>query len=136
MTTYRFDCNQFWADRTKPEVAHFIGGKEESAIWNPSIWMSFNFLHTRLSILHMSSFNFKALNTTDIWQEMSRQKTGTNYNTCCLKEHKIAFFYENYKVVVMMLEYIFIFTNTKTLLCRSLSNIGNIKGVQFSIAHV
>ena len=29
LTTYRFDYNQFWAIRTRPEVAYFIGAKKE-----------------------------------------------------------------------------------------------------------
>jgi len=77
LTTYRFDWNQFWADRTEPEVAHFIGAKKKVPI--KIVWFQWFFMFSIhfLSRLHFSSFNFKAFNTTEIYQEMSRQKNGT-----------------------------------------------------------
>ena len=66
LTTYRFDWNQFWADRTKPEVAHFIGAKKKVPFKIVRFqWFLIFSIHF-LSRLHMPSFNFKSLNTTEI----------------------------------------------------------------------
>jgi len=82
LTAYRFDWNKFAVDRTKPEVAHFLGAKKKVRFKMVRFqWFLIFSIHF-LSRLHVSSFNAKAFSTAQprYSKKCRGKKIGTYYS--------------------------------------------------------